>query len=64
MIPASPIDGVREQIARAHWLVALAKEAKDHTSHFRFLIMAIYPARAAVEIMLDSGRSSGFQSIA
>lgn len=52
--PSPRIRGVREQHYRAQWFVQNALASQDMTVRFRLLIIAVYPARAIVELMLEA----------
>jgi hypothetical protein len=47
-------DGVVEQFARVRWLLSSAARTPDAATRFRMLILAVYPARAITEIMLEA----------
>ena len=46
--------GIREQHRRAKCLVRTAQRTKKRSRRFRLLILATYPARATVELMLEA----------
>src|SRR2546429_4105901 len=48
--------GIREQIERARVLLTEAHAVPDYDTAFPKLIAAVYPARAALEIMRESAR--------
>ncbi len=55
--PDPRLRGIYEQHHRARWFLSLALEAEDPDARFRFLIAAVYFARAIVELMLDAARA-------
>ena len=46
--------GVREQVGRAQMYLSEALTSSDPTTRFRKLIAAVYPGRAAIEIMREA----------
>jgi hypothetical protein len=54
--PNPRVQVVREQYARARLFLDEAQASGDRTDRFRRLIAAVYPARAAVEIMLEAAQ--------
>lgn len=65
IFPDPRLEGVIEQCNRLAWLLGSASEARDNPgTRFRMLILAVYPARAATEIMLEAAMKlelEGFQ---
>ena len=53
-LPSPRVRGVREQYYRAKWLLRLARRTKKRARSFRLLMLAMYPARAVVELMLEA----------
>lgn len=51
------IRGIEEQYQRAIWFINLSPQALDPKARFRLEIGAVYPARAVVELMLESAES-------
>lgn len=54
--PSHRLAGVLEQLARARLLLQEAYAVRDYDDAFPKLIAAIYPARAALEIMREAAR--------
>src|SRR3989442_15273050 len=48
--------GVKEQLTRARLLLEEAHAVRDYDVAFRKLIAAVYPARAALEIMREAAK--------
>lgn len=48
------LEGIKEQFERATSLLEEARNSDDSLFRFRHLIAAVYPARAVVELMLES----------
>src|SRR6266404_3496821 len=56
-VPRNPrLAGVKEQITRARLLLEEAHAVRDYDLAFPKLIAAVYPARAALEIMREAAR--------
>lgn len=56
------LQGIKEHYLRANKYMKLAKRCKNIESRYRNLITAIYPARAIVEIMLESVENEDIES--
>jgi hypothetical protein len=54
--PDPRVRGVREHYARARLFLREALASSDPADRFRRLVAAVYPARAAVEVMLDAAK--------
>ncbi len=58
-MPVSPnprLAGVKEQLRRARLLLEEAHAVRDYDAAFPKLIAAVYPARAALEIMREAAK--------
>src|SRR2546425_12963023 len=56
-VPRNPrLGGVKEQVTRARLLLDEGHAVRDYDVAFRKLIAAVYPARAALEIMREAAR--------
>ena len=53
-LTAPRLTGVREQVGRAQMHLSEALASSDPTTRFRKLIAAVYPGRAAIEIMREA----------
>jgi hypothetical protein len=62
MLMRSPrLAGVVEQFQRLRWLLGSADKAPNAETRFRVLILAVYPARAMTEIMLEAAMKQELQ---